>query len=298
MIAFAAGIEEADRLNAGFATPDEAAAFWAEGAPEVPVEDLAYPAGGGQAQAARLYRGGGAGRPSLLYIHGGGWTGGSIALNERAARTLAVEGRCDVLSVSYRLSPAHPFPAGLEDCLAALDWLAAEGRALGLSGARPLIGGASAGANLAMAAALARGGRGIAGLVLFYGVFGADLDTPSYRRYAEGPGLTRARMAELLAMYDPGMRRHSDPLIAPLSAALPRALPPSLLIAAEHDVLLDDSREMHRALLAAGGSATLHVVPGVTHGFINRGRIVPAADFALGLAAGFLAGLPTTEQTA
>ncbi len=134
--------------------------------------------------------------------------------------------------------------------------------------------------------------------MLFYGVFGADLDTESYRHYAEGPGLTRTRMAELFDMYDPGGRRHADPLIAPLAADPPAGLPPCCLIAAEHDVLLDDSRAMHRALVAAGPAATLHVEPGVTHGFINRGRLVPAANAALARAAGFVRTLHSSETTA
>ena len=175
------------------------------------------------------------------------------------------------------MAPAHPFPAGLEDCRAALGWLAAKG-------GRIAIGGASAGANVAVATALCTDVP-LAGMVLFYGVYGEDFETESYRRHENGPGLTRARMRELFAMYDPTGTR--DPLIAPLKADL-RGLPPALLIAAEVDVLLSENRVMAEALRSAGVAVTWHEEPGVTHGFINRGRLVPAAEACITRAAKFL----------
>jgi acetyl esterase len=283
-------MEEAIRQHERFADDAEAAAFWAkDAAPVASVTDLSYKGAAGQTQAARLYRGReGAGAPVLLYIHGGGWSGGSIALNERACRGIAAESGWAVLSISYRLAPRDPFPAGLEDCRAALRWLRIEAPALGLDAGRIAAGGASAGANLAMATALAEPGA-LAALVLFYGVFGADFDTPSYRAYGEGFGLTRARMMDLFHLYDPDSRRHDDPLVAPLASPAPEALPPCLLVAAELDILAEDSRAMATALKDAGVTTEYHVEPGVTHGFINRGRLVPAATDCLSRAARFLA---------
>ncbi|MFY0634162.1 MAG: alpha/beta hydrolase [Vannielia sp.] len=271
---YAEGIEQVIALG-DFPTPEETAAYWNEGVAKAPFEDLSYTGGAGQPQAARLYRGGDAG--TLLYIHGGGWAGGSIALHEPSAAGMALESGWDVLSISYRLAPAHPYPAGLEDCRAALAWLSAKG-------GRIAIGGASAGANLALATSLSTTHK-LAGMVLFYGVFGDDFDTESYRAHAEGPGLTRARMRDLFAMYDPDALR--DELIAPLKADL-RGLPPALLIAAEVDVLLSENRAMAQALSGAGVPTTWHVEPGVTHGFINRGRLVPAANACISKAANFL----------
>ncbi|MCQ2003691.1 alpha/beta hydrolase [Rhizobium sp. NRK18] len=269
-----------------------AATFWAEGARHVAdIRDLTFEGAAGQAQAARLYRSREGRTPVLLYIHGGGWSGGSIALNERAARELAAESGWSVLSISYRLAPAHPFPAGLDDCRAALAWLRREGPALGLDTDRIAVGGTSAGANLAMATALAEKQQGLAKLLLFYGVFGADFSTPSYERFAAGPGLTRERMQHLFSLYDPQGERDREPLITPLLADL-AGLPPALLIAAECDVLCSDSERMADALRRAGVETSLHIEPGVTHGFINRGRLLPAATAALHRAAGFLAGRP------
>lgn len=271
----AEGVAEAQAVNAGFLSDTEAATFWAEGIPEGDEQDLTYPGGDGTPRAARLYKGGSAG--TLLYIHGGGWTGGSIALNHRACRLLARTSGWDVVSIAYRLAPGHPFPAGLDDCRAALRWLRPQA-------GRIAIGGASAGGNLALATALADGADA---LLLFYPVTGADFDTDSYRQYAEGFGLTRARMAELFDLYDPTGTHRADPLLTPLNSDL-TGLPTTHIIAAECDVLADDSR----ALAAKMPQASLHIEPGVTHGFINRGRLIPAADRCLSQAAHFLRDLP------
>ena len=145
-IQFADGIEEMLRVSAEF--PDEltAAEFWREGADPVhSVEDMMYTGGGGQEQRLRLYRASDATAPVLVFIHGGGWYSGSIEMNERACRRFAAQAGCHVASLSYRLAPANPFPAGLDDCIAAVRWLQQAGLD-GLDTTRMAIGGASAGA--------------------------------------------------------------------------------------------------------------------------------------------------------
>lgn len=272
------GVAEAQRINETFATPEDAADFWAEGTTDQGETVLSYPGGDGAARAARLYPGGGAG--TLLFIHGGGWAGGSIALNHRACRHVAAQSGWDVLSISYRLAPGHPFPAGLEDCRSALRQLRARTD-------RPIaLGGASAGGNLALATALAED-TPLACLVLFYPVCGSDFATDSYRRYGDGFGLTRARMQQLFDMYDPDARHRDNPLCVPLAADL-GTLPRAMIISAECDVLADDSR----ALAARLPDAIMHIEPGVTHGFINRGRLIQAADTCLVRAATFLREQP------
>jgi acetyl esterase len=283
------GMAESNAL-ADTMTPKEAPAFWSEGQDPCETRDLVYEGGAGQPQAARHYRGGD--RGVLLFVHGGGWTGGSIALKERTCRRIAVRSGWDVVSISYRLAPAHPYPAGLEDVRAALAWLRAGGA--GIRAERLALGGDSAGANLALAAALA-GARDLAALVLVYGVFGTDFDSESYRRFAEGFGFTRARALEIFDLYDPTGLRATDPCLVPLlatDAQLREAAPPeTLFLAAECDVLADDSRAMHARFEAVGAPARLHVEPGVTHGFLNRGRMVPQGDAALDRIAAFLAAL-------
>lgn len=287
---FAEGVEDAVAHEAAFTDPAAAAGFWAVGGAEVATRDLSYPGGAGQDQRLRLYRGGDAGAPTFLYIHGGGWAGGSIELHDRSARGLAVGAHCNVVSISYRLAPARPYPAGLEDTRAAARWLREKGAEHGLNPARIAVGGASAGANLAAAVALAEPGS-FGAMLLFYGVFGCDFETPSYRQYESGPGLTRARMQELFAMYDPEGRRDEDPLITPLLSENLASLPPTTIIAAEHDVLREENAAFAERLEASGVPVTFHVEPGVTHGFINRGRLVPSADACVDRAARLLSEL-------
>ena len=130
---------------------------------------------------------------ALLYIHGGGWAICNLDTHRRLARLLAVRSGFCVLSVDYRLAPEHPYPAGVLDCVAAYLWLRANRRG-------PLLAaGDSAGANLALALALheIQANRPPPdALLCFYGVFSADLESQSYRRFAEGYGLTKARMEQ------------------------------------------------------------------------------------------------------
>lgn len=285
------GMAEAMRVNDSLPPGEEVERYWAEGAAAVAaIVELTYPGADGQRQALRLYRGNlPAPAPVLVYIHGGGWVGGSIALNESAVRALVAESGWSAVSIAYRLAPQHPFPAALDDVRAALAWLRDTAPGLGLDTRRIALGGASAGANLAAATALVTGGQGLAALILFYGVFGVDLDTDSYHRHAKGPGLTRGRMAECLAAYDPGARNRSNPGLTPLAARDLGNLPPAFVVAAERDVLSDDSRRFAARIAQDGGAVEMVEVAGVTHGFINRGRLVPAARGTLSRAARFLA---------
>jgi len=295
----AEGVAEAQQTNAGFASPDAAAEYWAHGTQDTDERTLSFAGADGNMREARLYptaarRGKATSDGTLLFIHGGGWAGGSIPLNHRACRLISAQSGWDVLSISYRLAPDHPYPAGLEDCRAAYRWLRASGRANGWNIDRIALGGASAGGNLALSLALSLD-YAISGLLLFYPVTSDDFGTDSYTRYAEGFGLGRARMQELFDLYDPGKRRATDAAITPLSTPVEviraAALPLTSIIAAECDVLADDSRKMALRLQDAGVPVDLHIEPGVTHGFINRGRLIPAADACLSRAATYLESL-------
>lgn len=274
----------------------ERAAFWNEGVPEVREVEEHLVVGDGGPVHVRLYRGTlGPAAPVVLYIHGGGWAQGSIVQNEPAIRSLVAQSGWTVAATSYRFAPEHPFPAGLDDCMTAWKFLASRGPGLGLDPARVVISGTSAGGNLALAAALAGRRQDLpqpAGLLLFYGVFSADLATGSYRAYGDGRfGLPQARMAQYFDWYDPEGKRHQEPLITPMLGDL-AGLPPTWLVAAELDVLHDDTIMMHERMTAAGVPCQIRRVPGVVHGFINRGKIVGAARETLAHAAAFLKGLP------
>jgi acetyl esterase len=216
-----------------------------------------------------------AGRDAILHVHGGGWATGSSRTHEGAARRLAVACACPVLTVDYALSPEAPFPAGLTDVLAA--WAARDGAR------RWSVAGDSSGANLALAAMLSLIDAGNAGDLpasglLFYGVYGAVFDTPSYQAWANGPGLTRAKMMRYWDWYAP-VEARADPRMAPLAAsdAALAALPPLYLNAAELDPLLSDTETLVARLRSLGRGDVYDRVPGVVHGFMQMGDVLPAA---------------------
>jgi len=273
----------------------EAEKFWMIGAVRMhAIDDFYSPGAASQQQRIRLYRATPDKRPTLIYIHGGGWIGGSIELNESAARALAAKSGRHVVSISYRFAPSHPYPAALSDCMAAVLWLQSGGgpvelaRHLNLQ--RIAIGGASAGANLALATALSLPANTFEALVLFYGVFNDDMSVPSYTEYPDGPGMTRARMEMLFETYDPGYVRRDDHLVTPLKAPL-EGLPHTIVAAAEIDVLRSENELLAERLQAAGVGVNTWVESGVTHGFINRGRLLPAARNTLTRAATGLASI-------
>lgn len=223
--------------------------------------------------ARRIVPGNDTGTDAILHIHGGGWAFCSAATHEGAARRLALACAAPVVTIDYRLAPEHPYPAGLEDCLAA--WRALPGDR------RWSVAGDSAGANLALAAMLRLGAEGAAmpaqGL-LFYGVYGADFDTPSYLAQAEGPGLTRAKMQRYWDWYAPWDLR-GEPTVAPLAAedAALAALPPLYLNAAALDPLRSDSEALVARLRELGRADPFDLVEGVVHGFMQMGPALPEA---------------------
>jgi len=275
--------------------PDAAARFWAEkGADLYSVADFNYTGAAGQLQRLRLYRASNDTRPTLIYIHGGGWVEGSIELNDSAARALAAQSGRHVVSISYRFAPEHPYPAALTDCMAAVECLKSGQVANELTEHLDLqslaIGGASAGANLALATALSLPRETFDTLVLFYGVFDDDMSVPSYAEHPDGPGITRARIEHIFKAYDPDLRRRTDPLITPLNADL-QGMPRTIIAAAEIDVLRSENEKLAQRLEDTGVSVTAWVEPGVTHGFINRGRLLPGARNSLARAAQELAAV-------
>ncbi len=273
----------------------EAEQFWMHGAADMhTIDDFYFPGAANQQQRLRLYRATADKRPVLIYIHGGGWLGGSIELNESAARALAAQSGRHVVSISYRFAPEHPYPAALSDCVAAVRWLQTDNAPNELTDQLDLrrlsIGGASAGANLALATALSLPLPTFEALLLFYGVFDDDMDVQSYTEYPQGPGMTRARMEMILKKYDPQHLRQSDPMVIPLYADL-KGLPHTVVAAAEIDVLRSENESLAQRLREAGVEVTSWIEAGVTHGFINRGRLLPGARNTLAQAAAVLAAI-------
>lgn len=228
---------------------------------------------------------------AILFVHGGGFAFCSPETHERCARALAAETGLPVILPDYRLAPEHPFPAGLRDVVAS--WRAAfEATAhLGVRRGPLILAGDSAGAGLCVSSMLHEAGRTEAdAALLFYGVYDADFDTPSYRTFAEGPGLTRAKMQRYWDFYVADAAARQTPLVAPLLAsdAALAALPPLHLMAAGIDPLLSDTLNLEARLAALGRTERTHVVPGVVHGFLQMTNDLPQAREALGRAADFV----------
>jgi acetyl esterase len=217
-----------------------------------------------------------AGSDAILHVHGGGWAFCSPATHEGAARRIANACAAPVLTFDYRLAPEHPWPAGLDDVVEA--WNARD------KDRRWSIAGDSAGANLALAAILRLMGQGAeppAQALLFYGVYGADFASPSYTAHANGPGLTRDKMRRYWDWYAaPELRDRAE--VAPLAAldADLSRLPPLYLNAAGLDPLRSDTEALVARLRALGRDDPADIVPGVIHGFMQMGTVLPEAQAA------------------
>ncbi|HWA37279.1 MAG TPA: alpha/beta hydrolase, partial [Burkholderiales bacterium] len=200
--------------------------------------------------ALRAYCPAGAGRdeilPALVYYHGGGWTIGDLDTHDTLCRQLANGARCAVFSVDYRMGPEHPFPAAVDDCIAATAWLARSARELRIDPARIAVGGDSAGGNLAAVVALhARdhGGPRLAFQLLIYPATDQRLGQASHRENAEGYLLTRQAIEFFQRCYFAGPRDREDWRASPLLAASLARLPPALVITAGFDPLRDEGNE-------------------------------------------------------
>ena len=162
--------------------------------------------------------------PTMVYFHGGGWVWASVDTHDRLVREYCAAGEVAAVSVDYALSPEAKFPQALEECVAALRWIAAHGADWGLDTSRLLLGGDSAGGNLALATALlARdtGGPALRGILTTYPVCDSALDTPSYQEFGDGAyGLSKDRMAFYWSVYVPHAADRLHPLAAPLRADL------------------------------------------------------------------------------
>jgi acetyl esterase len=209
--------------------------------------------------------------PVLVYFHGGGWVWGSVDTHDCAARSLAADGDVATVSVDYALSPEAKFPQALEECAAVVRHVAREGAAWGLDPSCILLGGDSAGGNLALATALLlrdTGGPKLAGIVTAYPVSDSRLDTPSYQEFATGHVLTREKMAFYWNSYVPHEADRSHPLAAPLRADL-TGLPPVLIVLAELDVLRSEGEALAAKLREAAVPVECETYSGVLHGFFR-----------------------------
>jgi acetyl esterase len=210
--------------------------------------------------------------PLIVYYHGGGHVICDLDTHDQPCRFFAAEVPALVLSVDYRLGPEHPFPAAVDDSLAAFRWAAAHAEELGADPARVAVAGDSAGGNLAtVVAQLAAAGEGPAPAfqALIYPVTDYSSKRPSYATFAEGFFLTRAEMDWFRDNYFADSADRTDPRASPILAEDLSASPPAHVITAGFDPLRDEGEDYAAALRDAGVAATLRREPDLVHGFIN-----------------------------
>ena len=203
----------------------------------------------------------------LLYLHGGGFLLGGLESHADACSGWCAATGIDVVAIAYRLAPEHQHPAQLDDVQAAFAHLHAQGL-------RVIVGGDSAGGNLAAALCLrqrAQGGVIPVGQLLIYPGLGGDTSRGSYLSNAHAPMLTTAESAMYFGLRTGGMARDgaSDPELMPLKAADFCGLPPAFVVTADIDPLRDDGRIYVERLLADGVSAHYRNEPELVHGYLR-----------------------------
>lgn len=237
--------------------------------------------------------------PALLWIHGGGYVMGSAADTDSRLGELAERVGCVVVAVDYRLAPEHPYPAALDDCAAALAWLAANPEGLGVDSGRIALGGASAGAGLA--AALAQRTRDEQGTrpvfqLLIYPMLDDRNEQPSTHAITD-PGLwNRETNLKAWRMYlgEAGQNRKGPSYAVPARSEHLAALPPAFVAVGDLDLFLDENINYAQRLLQAGVPTELHVYTGAIHGF---DMLAPASSLAVRLNADMEAALQRALNT-
>jgi acetyl esterase/lipase len=252
-------------LNVDFVKPEDVV-------PVGSVEDLTV-----AGRPARLYRPEGAGEtPTLVFLHGGGYVIGDLDTHDQTCRRICRGAETTVLAIDYRLAPEHPFPAGVEDAIAATRWAAEN-----LPGTRLAVGGDSAGGNFSAVVAQTLPDL-VQAQVLLYPAVDKFGDYPSREENAEGYFLDAPTMLWFLEQYVGSVTDldEGDPRLSPLRGDL-AGVAPALVVTAEFDPLRDEGNEYAARLEAAGVPVDHVTYPGLIHGFMEMGPWSPAAAAAV-----------------
>jgi acetyl esterase len=224
----------------------------------------------------------------LLFIHGGVWIVGNFQNHQRLLRDLVVGSGQVGVFVEYTSLPAAKFPAQIDECYAALKWIAAHASEFGADGSRIAVAGNSVGGDMSAALTLMtkdRNGPKIAYQVLLWPATDASVDTKSYHAFGSGRFLARDFMKYGWDRYAPDEGTRNNPYASPLRTTLDqlKGLPPALVITAENDPLRDEGEAYARKLAEAGVSVTSVRYDGTIHdfGLLNALRNVPSTEAAL-----------------
>jgi acetyl esterase/lipase len=263
------------------------------------VRDLTVRGGAGVLRARHYAPEAGQGRPLVLFLHGGGWVTGDLDSHDLPCRLLCKHADVHVVAVDYRLAPESPFPAAVEDAVAAYGWALDHAEELGADASRIGVAGDSAGGNLAAVVSQQAVDAGIqrpAAQLLIYPGVDASQARPSKSLFGEGFLLTRAAMDWYVETYAGGTDRH-DPRLSPLLAKDLSGLPPTLVETAGLDPLRDEGEDYAAALREAGVPVVLRRARGLVHGFANLGGIHrPSLDETVAMIGAFSALLDSPPR--
>jgi len=272
---------------------------WAAGGPTMAISRDLHVEAEGRRFALRLNQPSAAPGGVMVYLHGGGWTLFSNATHDRLMREYAARTGLAVIGLDYSLAPEARFPTPVLEASALVRWLRTPqaGEVLGFAAhaLKLVVGGDSAGGNLAMGAAIALRDDGadlIDALVLNYAVVDAD-DTPASYTLFDGPGfnLERHEMHRFWAAYVPDPARRRDQRVGLLHGSL-AGLPPTLLVVAECDVLRDENLTLAARLETDGTPVTLRRYAGMLHSFLEAVSICPVSVRAFDETAAWIAQIP------
>jgi acetyl esterase len=218
---------------------------------------------------------------AIVWLHGGGWYVGDIPTFDRVARSLANASGCKVLLVEYRLAPERRWPSQVGDADATVAWVRSDAgaRQLAIDPAQVLLGGDSAGGQLAVVAARHARTDGLPplrALLLAYPALDPAMESDSYTSFADGPMLTRADMERCWERYLDGQGA-GDPDAAPLLATDHAGMPPTWVAVAGQDPVRDDGVRYAAALSSAGVAVQQRLFDDMVHGFLRWGGVVDAA---------------------
>ncbi|QMW65275.1 alpha/beta hydrolase [Mumia sp. ZJ1417] len=259
---------------------EEESLVFADTFPPFAVEDdLLITAVHGDIPATRYRAKAGESRGVVVYFHGGGWVLGSRVSTDSAVRFLALHAGVDVLSVDYRLAPEHPFPAAIEDGLAAWEYAVAQAPVWGLDPSRIVVAGDSAGGNITAVLALALRGAAVEPCLqlLFFPVTDLSTKHPSYEEFSDGFFLTEQHMDWYRERYLADPAHALDPRVSPLLIDDLSGVAPAYVAVAGFDPLRDEGIAYARRLEEAGVPTELARAGDLIHAFINIAGVSPSA---------------------
>ncbi len=231
-------------------------------------------------------------RPTIVYLHGGGWVVGDLDSHDAVCRQIAVGSGCNIVSIDYRLAPEHPFPAAIDDAVAAFRWVRDHPERTDIPEAVAIMGD-SAGGNLAAVASMVVRDSGDSlplAQGLIYPVTDVRMNQPSITSFADGYFLTRADMEWYRGHYSPSPDLWRHPHVSPLLAADHRGLPPTAIWTAGFDPLRDEGMAYAQVLRDSGVPVLERCYTDQVHGFASMGilrggvnRLRSMADQVAGL---------------